>query len=149
MTLFGLLKLGWNWLKTLFWLNCCERKTLFRLKKEAEQAEYGVSRTGRGCERLDCRPPSGIRLPSTNKTEDGRKDGTLQDGIEEAQEEHGLCWQYGRLKIVAFLPSSPLIDPARKKKVRQKKNKMRDILTRKRIRTGSIVVCREPWPSPS
>ena len=29
-----------------FWLNCCERKTLFRLKREAEQAEYGVSRTG-------------------------------------------------------------------------------------------------------
>ena len=35
---------GW---KTLFWLNCCERKILFRLKKEVEQAEYGVSRTGR------------------------------------------------------------------------------------------------------
>ena len=30
----------------MFRLNCCERKTLFRLKKEAEQAEYGVSRTG-------------------------------------------------------------------------------------------------------
>ena len=26
-------------------MKCCERKTLFRLKKEAEQAEYGVSRT--------------------------------------------------------------------------------------------------------
>ena len=34
---------GW---KTLLWLNCCERKTLFWLKKEAEQAKYGVSRTG-------------------------------------------------------------------------------------------------------
>ena len=32
--------------KTLFWLNCCERKTLFRLKKKVEQVEYGVSRTG-------------------------------------------------------------------------------------------------------
>jgi len=31
--------------KTLFLLNCYERKTLFRLKKENEQAEYGVSRT--------------------------------------------------------------------------------------------------------
>jgi len=38
-----LLNLGW---KTLFWLKCCERKTLFQLKKEAEQAGYGVSRTG-------------------------------------------------------------------------------------------------------
>ena len=38
-----LVETGW---KTLFWLNCCERKTLFRLKKEAEQVEYGVSRTG-------------------------------------------------------------------------------------------------------
>ena len=34
---------GW---KTLFRLNCCERKILFRLKKQVEQAEYGVSRTG-------------------------------------------------------------------------------------------------------
>ena len=33
---------GW---KILFWLNCCEIKILFRLKKQAEQAEYGVSRT--------------------------------------------------------------------------------------------------------
>jgi len=29
----------------MFWLKCCERKTLFRLKKEAEQTGYGVSRT--------------------------------------------------------------------------------------------------------
>ena len=43
---FGLPKLGWKWLKTLFWLKCYERKTLFRLKKEAEQAEYRVSQTG-------------------------------------------------------------------------------------------------------
>ena len=43
---FVLLNCGWNWLKTLFWLNSCERKTLFRLKKQAEQAESGVSRTG-------------------------------------------------------------------------------------------------------
>ena len=34
---------GW---KTLFWLNCCEKKILFQLEKEAEQAKYGVSRTG-------------------------------------------------------------------------------------------------------
>ena len=39
----NLAETGW---KTLFWLNCCERKTLFRLKKEAEQAECGVSRIG-------------------------------------------------------------------------------------------------------
>ena len=32
-------------LKTLFRLKCCERKTLFRLKKEAEQAGFLVSRT--------------------------------------------------------------------------------------------------------
>jgi len=36
----------WLWLKILFWLNYCERKTLTRLKKEVEQVEYGVSRTG-------------------------------------------------------------------------------------------------------
>ena len=30
----------------MFWLNYCERKTLFQLKKEAEQTGYGVSRTG-------------------------------------------------------------------------------------------------------
>jgi len=39
-----------SWLKlaekTRFWLNCCERKTLFRLKNQAEQAGYGVSQTG-------------------------------------------------------------------------------------------------------
>ena len=68
-----------------------------------------------GCEGLEWRASSGIKQPSTNKREDGKKDGTLQYGIEEAQEEHGLCWQYERLDIVAFLPSSPLIDPARKK----------------------------------
>jgi len=33
MAPFGLLNCGWNWLKILFWLNSCERKTLFRLKK--------------------------------------------------------------------------------------------------------------------
>ena len=38
-----LAEIGW---KTLFLLKCCERKILFRLKKEAEQARYGVSRTG-------------------------------------------------------------------------------------------------------
>jgi len=27
-------------------LNCCERKTLFQLKKEAEQAGFKVRRTG-------------------------------------------------------------------------------------------------------
>ena len=43
---FAGLKFGWNWLKILFRLNYCERKILFRLKKEAEQAGYGVSRTG-------------------------------------------------------------------------------------------------------
>jgi len=32
--------------ETLFCLICCERKTLFRLKKQAEQGEYGASRTG-------------------------------------------------------------------------------------------------------
>jgi len=36
MAPFGLLKLGWIGWKTLFWLNCCERKILFRLKKQAE-----------------------------------------------------------------------------------------------------------------
>jgi len=46
---FGLPKLGWKWLKTLFWLKCYERKTLFRLKKEAEQAGYKISRTGPTC----------------------------------------------------------------------------------------------------
>jgi hypothetical protein len=66
---------------------------------------------------LDCQPPSGISLPCTNKTGDGRKDGTVQGGTEEAQEEHGLCWQYGRQDNVAFLPSCPLIDPARKKRL--------------------------------
>jgi len=39
-----LVETGW---KTLFWLNCCERKTLFRLKKKAEQVEYEVSQTSR------------------------------------------------------------------------------------------------------
>ena len=47
--LFGPVRLAetWlNWLKTLFWLNCCERKTLFRLKKEAEQAIFKTSERG-------------------------------------------------------------------------------------------------------
>ena len=35
------------------------------------------------------------------------------------------------------------------KMVRWKKKKLRDIITTKRIRTGSIVVRKEPWPSPS
>jgi len=43
--LFGPVRLAETWLKTLFWLNCCEGKTLFRLKKEAEQAGFWVSRT--------------------------------------------------------------------------------------------------------
>ena len=67
------------------------------------------------------RPPSGIGLPSTNKTQDGRKDRTLQYGTEEAQGEHGLCLRYGRLDIVASLPSTPLIDPRRKKGQKQGK----------------------------
>ena len=33
---------GW---KTLFWLNCCDWKIPFRLKKQAEQTEYGISWT--------------------------------------------------------------------------------------------------------
>ena len=32
--------------KTLFQLNCCERKTLFRLKKQAEQAKIKTSEWG-------------------------------------------------------------------------------------------------------
>ena len=41
---FGPVRWSETWLKlTLFRLNCCERKTLFRLKKEAEQAEYSVA----------------------------------------------------------------------------------------------------------
>ena len=34
---------GW---KTLFWLKCYEKKTLFRLKKETEQAGYKVKLNG-------------------------------------------------------------------------------------------------------
>ena len=30
--------------KHCFWLNCCEGKILFQLKKEAEQTEYGPVR---------------------------------------------------------------------------------------------------------
>ena len=37
---------GW---KTLFWLKCCERTILFRLKKEAEQVGFKVSRTCLNC----------------------------------------------------------------------------------------------------
>ena len=33
----------------MFCLNCCERKTLFRLKKQAEQAGFWVSQTGGSC----------------------------------------------------------------------------------------------------
>jgi len=36
-----------SWLKNMLWLKCYERKTLFQLKKEAEQTEYGISRTSR------------------------------------------------------------------------------------------------------
>jgi len=38
----NLAETGW---KALFRLNYCERKTLFRLKKEVEQVEFGISRT--------------------------------------------------------------------------------------------------------
>jgi len=34
-----------TWLNILFWLKCCDRKTLFWLKKEAEQVRFKVSRT--------------------------------------------------------------------------------------------------------
>jgi len=33
-------RLAESWLKTLFWLNYYERKTMFRLKKQAEK--YGL-----------------------------------------------------------------------------------------------------------
>jgi len=36
----GPVRLAETWLKTLFWLKCCERKTMFQLKKEAEQAGF-------------------------------------------------------------------------------------------------------------
>ena len=42
---FGWQNFGWNWLKNTVLTEL--RKILFRLKKQAEQIEYGVSRTGR------------------------------------------------------------------------------------------------------
>jgi len=38
---FGWQNFSWNWLKILFWLNCCEIKTLFRLKKSRTNQIWG------------------------------------------------------------------------------------------------------------
>ena len=43
---FGLLKLGWNWLKHTVLAEMLWEKNIVPAEKEAEQAEYRVSRTG-------------------------------------------------------------------------------------------------------